>query len=65
MVLIVFMRFSKEDHVNKSREKSKIIEDEDALTYTKIMSSKRTFTNMVMLFSCIVCMIFYEPLLSN
>jgi len=46
---------------NLSRDKSHIEE----LTYKRLLSIKRTQIALGVLFSCIVCMIFYEPLLSN
>ena len=64
MPLIYFMSFAKEEQLNMSREKSKIIEEE--ITYRQIIfGNKRTLIHLLMIFGCIVCMIFYEPLLSN
>lgn len=64
MPLIYFMSFAKEEQLNMSREKSKIIEEE--ITYGQmIFGNKRTVIHLTMIFGCIVCMIFYEPLLSN
>lgn len=59
--LIFLMQFSKEEQDNLSRDKSHIEE----LTYKKLLSNRRTLTTLFVLFGCIVCMIFYEPLLSN
>lgn len=55
------MEFEKERLDNLSRDKSHI----EDLTYKKLFSCKRTKVTLGVLFSCIVCMIFYEPLLSN
>lgn len=64
LTLIFFMSFEKEEFLNQSREKSKIIEEE--VTYGQMLfGNKRTITHLSMIFACIVCMIFYEPLLSN
>lgn len=64
MPLIYFMSFAKEEQLNMSREKSKIIEEE--ITYRQmIYGNKLTLIHLLMIFGCIVCMIFYEPLLSN
>lgn len=64
MTLIIFMSFTKEEQLNMSREKSKIMEEE--VTYGQmIFQNKRNMIHLSMMFGCIVCMIFYEPLLSN
>lgn len=61
MSLIPFMQFTKEEFSNLSRDKS-ITED---LSYTKLLWNKRTLTTLLSMYACIVCMIFYEPLLTN
>jgi hypothetical protein len=55
------MTFEKERLDNLSRDRS-YIED---ITYKRLLSCKRTQITLGVLFACIVCMIFYEPLLSN
>ena len=61
MTLIPFMQFSKEEYSNLSRDKS-LHED---VTYRRLLMNKRTFVMLSALYACIVCMIFYEPLLTN
>ena len=61
MALIPFMQFSKEEFSNLSRDKS-LNED---FGYSKILWNRRTLTTLFSMYVCIVCMIFYEPLLTN
>jgi len=61
MSLIPFMHFTKEEFSNLSRDKS-LTED---LSYTKLLLNRRTLTTLFSMYACIVCMIFYEPLLTN
>jgi ABC-type microcin C transport system permease subunit YejB len=61
MGLIYLMEFSKEDYVNMSRDRSL----NEEVTYWKLLNNSRTLTTISTLYACIVCMVFYEPLLTN
>lgn len=62
MGFIWTMEFQKEDFTNKSRDKSVLGYD---LTYRELLLNKRTLWSLGSMYLCIVCMIFYEPLLTN
>ena len=62
LLLIGSLKFTKEDYINQSRDRSRYNEN---LTYFNMLRNKRTITCLAALFACIVCMIFYEPLLTN
>ena len=61
MILIFFMTFEKERMDNLSRDRSHI----EDLTYRRLFGVKRNQVSVGVLVACIICMIFYEPLLSN
>ena len=63
MGLIYTMQFSKEESVNLSRSRDRSNVDE--VTYWKLLNNSRTMTALGALYACIVCMVFYEPLLTN
>ncbi|TNV79136.1 hypothetical protein FGO68_gene9708 [Halteria grandinella] len=62
MGFIWTMEFQKEDFTNKSRDRSVLGLD---LTYGQLLMNKRTLWSLGSMYLCIVCMIFYEPLLTN
>jgi Na+/melibiose symporter-like transporter len=62
MCFIWTMEFQKEDFANKSKDRSMLGLD---LTYRELLMNKRTLWTLSTMYLCIVCMIFYEPLLTN
>ena len=62
ILLIAFLKFEKEDITEVHAVEEEFKKD---LTYIKLICNKRTGIALFTLYCCIVCMIFFEPLLTN
>jgi MFS family permease len=62
MILILFMKFEKESSENLTRDGPSHREE---LTYKRLLGVKRNQVTLAVIVSCIICMMFYGPLLSN
>jgi MFS family permease len=62
MILIFFMKFEKENVGSTPKDS---LSHGEELTYKRLLGVKRNQVTLGVIVSCIICMMFYGPLLSN